>query len=350
VASGRRSFVRGLLGRPGQTLGQAADAAEWTPRRIAVSFCNQPQAPPQLGLIDAQRLRFDAATFGGLEACAGVTGMAVADDFLFLAVQDPSRMARSSLVALERATLEVAAVTHLASALDVHSIRATTEAVYVVSTGTDELLALELNGPEVVRETVAWRPKTAGPREDKHHLNGITEFDGRLVVSGFGRKEGELWTSAHKGFIWDVTNDVAAAEPIYHPHSLATVDGTLAWCASAERRVELLDGRRSKPLDGYVRGLCESEGFLFVATSKGRQVSKSTGAFTALGRPGADLGTCHVTALDLKRLRERATVDIGDEFSEIYDLLPIELEAPVLERIEARERLRSLDDPLAVPT
>jgi len=90
-------------------------------------------------------------------AAAGITGLAASSDFLFFPVQRADVTGVSAIVALRRATLEPAAVTSL-RARDVHSLSAAADALFPVSTGTDEVLELTLDEPEVVRESVVWRP------------------------------------------------------------------------------------------------------------------------------------------------------------------------------------------------
>lgn len=93
-----------------------------------------------------------------MAAAAGITGLAASSDFLFFPVQRADVTGVSAIVALRRATLEPAAVTSLRRARDVHSLSAAADALFPVSTGTDEVLELTLDEPEVVRESVVWRP------------------------------------------------------------------------------------------------------------------------------------------------------------------------------------------------
>jgi len=256
-----------------------------------------------------------------------MTGLTPSAGLLYAIALSPVVMRKSSLVVVNGSTLEVLAATELETVIDAHALAVSEDgAVYVASTGTDEIVRLDLDDLRVVSETVVWRPPTAGPREDLHHVNSIVEVDGMLVAAGFGPKDGDLWTTARNGFIWNITREEPITEGIYHPHSVTAIGGTLAWCASATRTVEFLDGRRSESLDGYVRGLCSSDSAVFVGTSKGRLISRSEGTFTALGQTGAEAGSCQVVRLDAETLDVTGTAEVGGGFSEVFDVVAFDRE------------------------
>ncbi|MEP6977190.1 MAG: DUF4915 domain-containing protein [Thermoleophilia bacterium] len=291
---------------------------------VLASFCNLLQNEPTLGVLEGRTLRFAYAPLADLPPSTGVTGLTANDRYVFAVVHNTSELRRSALLALERHSFAVAASTELSIPRDAHSIQAVDEVVYVVSTGTDEVVALRLDGPTVAAEEVVWRPPAARERVDTHHLNAISTFGSRLVVSGFGPKEGEAWTSARSGFVWDIEADQAITAPIYHPHSVTEVsESLLGWCASGPRRVELLDGHSSRRLPGYTRGLCISQGRLFAATSRGRSTPRLQRAFSGLGQSGG--GSCAIVRVDPAGLKVEASLELSGGVREIYDLLPVEL-------------------------
>jgi hypothetical protein len=86
---------------------------------------------------------------------------------------------------------------------DVHSICTDDRSLYAVSTGTDELLQLDLDGEGRVKtEQVVWKPDPQTERADLLHLNDVAVIDGRLLISGFGPRPGpNPWQDARGGFV-----------------------------------------------------------------------------------------------------------------------------------------------------
>lgn len=193
-----------------------------------------------------------------------------------------------------------------------------------MSTGTDAVVRLGLRGPEVVSEEVYWRPSHEGLSSDVHHLNAIHGWGSSLLVSGFGLKAGPQWSSARDGFIVNLSTGERVVTGLCHPHSLAEVDGALAFCESSSMTLRFLGSERRQPLPGYARGLCRVGSQLFAGSSKGRRVSKSTGALTTRHDAGGDLeGHCSITIFAADTLAVEHVVDLDAYGSELYDLLPV---------------------------
>lgn len=288
------------------------------PRQILISFCNV-NSPDGvvLGSIDPELTSFrPLMTRRMIPGCAGITGILLRDDYILAVSQRP---APSDLVVISRRDLTVAAIYPIAQSADVHSIMLAGPDLYIASTGTDEVLSLRL-GREAT-STVRWRPVADEPREDIHHLNAFCGFEGQSVVSGFGKKEGERWTSAGNGAIWSLDTGEALVEGIDQPHSLLNVNGRLAYCESRRQSVAYAGGKSSDSLGGYTRGLCQYGYALFAGTSKGRKVSRSTGVLNRLGDPGAVAGACSISRLSLD-LDVQHSIDLSEHSDEIYDLLP----------------------------
>ena len=253
-----------------------------------------------------------------LRDSTGLTGLAVSEEYVF-AVGNPG-----SLFVFARGDLSLLNHHEFERGHDVHSLWNDGEKLWAVSTGTEEVLELALDGARVVSESVAWRPEPDGPRQDIHHLNAIGRFDGRVVVSGFGKRAGELWSSATNGFVHDIERDDRLVEGIEQPHSFTTLDGSLLVCESRGKRVRSTDGAASPRLGGYTRGLCVLDGTLLVGTSMGRRVSKAT---SHVGNPsdrGESAGECAIVLLSAETWEVQGTVDAASLGREIYDLLPIE--------------------------
>lgn len=265
-----------------------------------------------------------------LRSSRGITGLAASDRFVFAAapiVESPAGRGSpqpSSLFVFDREDLALRGRYVFERGIDVHSLWLEEARLWAVSTGTDEVLELVLDGPEVVSETVAWRPEPDGPREDRHHLNAIRRFDGRLLVAGFGPKSGEAWSSANDGFVHDVERGRRIAAGIDQPHSFAAVDGRLVVCESRGMTVRALDGPPSQRLPGYTRGLCADDGSLLVGVSTGRVVSKSADLVGNPSDPGEAAGSCSIARLSGDAWDPEAIVDAAALGREIYDLLPVD--------------------------
>jgi hypothetical protein len=208
---------------------------------------------------------------------------------------------------------------------NVHSLWVSGEVLYVVSTATDEVIELRMRGDEVLSESVFWRPDWKGRRADIHHLNAIFGWRGDLLVSGFGKKPGVHWGLTREGFIVNVTRGETIASGIYHPHSLVAVGEEIAYCESGKRVVRVIERGQTQRLPGYTRGLCLTGQKLFVGTSVGRRVSKSTGMLhNPQHSSGTPAGQCTVCRLSPSSLEIEDVIDLSAYGEEIYDLLPVE--------------------------
>lgn len=288
-------------------------------RGILVSFCNvRSVASPVLGAFDTgSRNLHVVLRCRDVAECTGFTGLAVSEEHIFAVAQLRSRA--SSLYVFARETLRLAGCYPLCLGQDVHSVALAPGTLFAVSTGTDEVLQLRREGATLSDEEVVWRPDPDVPRADTHHLNGLVYHDGQLVVSGFGRREGEMWTSARSGRMWELNSKCIIRDGIEHPHSPVSDISGLMYCDSRRMAVQRVDS--SPQLPGYARGLCLYEGQVFVGTSEGRKVSKSTGIVNNPTGPGRVAGVCSISRL-IPGLELLETTDLSSHGSEIYDLVP----------------------------
>jgi hypothetical protein len=295
-----------------------------------MSFCNIPVGAPLLALLEREsgvvrRVRVPRELF----VEGGATGVAVTDRFVYVAAQstqvidhaDPR--VRSGILTFDRSDFRLIQFYECSSVFDVHSLCVLADELVVVSTGTDELVSLGLRGANIVSETVVWRADLDGPRTDNHHLNAIYPWRGDLVVSGFGKKTGTLWSSATQGFLQCVGSGERLASFLHHPHSITDIGDTLAYCESATRSVRLIGKSGRGQLPGYTRGLCRAGDDLFVATSRSRFISKSRRIASNSVEPGAATGDCTVVRLCLNDLRIKQIIDLTTFGCEVYDLQPI---------------------------
>lgn len=300
---------------------------------ILVSFCNiRVQGLPVLGLLDpienecrALRLPDD------LSSLKGITGLAVSDRCVYAVAQTfgPAlgnrRTSPSALLIFDRSDLKLLRRYTFQLAADVHSILLVEDSLFVVSTGTDEVIELGISDTECISEKIFWRREPDDLREDIHHLNAICQSSRGLLISGFGKKIDDLWDSAREGFIFNISRGEVVASGIDQPHSLIEVNGELAFCESRRRMVRTLKGPCIETLPGYTRGICVIFRELFVATSVGRQISRSHG--TTINNPSAPgnlEGRCSISRFSVDGWKLEGIIDMTAHASEIFDLLAID--------------------------
>jgi hypothetical protein len=302
-----------------------------TATHILISFCNTTTGAPSLGIVEIESGRVEIVRAPAVVADADARGIAGSDRYVFVATgreksvgrASRSTVGHSSLFVLDREDLGLVSSYRCDRVLDAHSICAGDHHVDIVSTGSDEIVRLQLSGPHVVAENVVWRPDPAEPRADIHHLNALCSWHDDIVVSGFGRKTDRLWSSASDGFIASVGCGERLAAGIGHPHSLVALDDTLAYCESATGTIHVLGRDDVGRVPGYARGLCRVDDVLFVGISKGRRVSNSTGALTNRADPGPATGQCALARLRIDTLAIEHVVDLNLMSWEIYDLVAV---------------------------
>ncbi len=266
-------------------------------------------------------------------AAHGVFGLAVTSTTIY-AVFDlgrpvPDEPERSELRALDPITLAVRWARPFEIGRDVHSIAVQGHGLLAVSTGTDELLRLDLDTEgAVVGEHVIWRPEGTRGRTDQHHLNAVAVVDGEVLVAGFGAPNatGE-WRSAVGGFVRAIAGSSARLEPLYHPHSICPLGaGAFAVCESPRRRVVTNAGKVSDELPGYARGIARVEDKLFVGTSRDRHPAEPLSILPHAG--AADEGVVALCQLDASTLALEKVIELGPFGREVYEIdeLPVRAE------------------------
>lgn len=298
---------------------------------ILVSFCNL-RAPgvPALGLLDTATWEFHVLELPPAVArSSGFTGLAQCDRYVFVAAQSSASMrletafASSVLLIFDRRDLSLVSHYGFRSGTDIHSLVAREGRLYAVSTGTDEVIELRLRNADVVSESCIWRPDRDGPRKDLHHLNSIATRGDALLVSAFGKKSSDRWNSARNGFIIDIATEETLAGDLDQPHSLIDLGLAVVCCESRKCAVRVIGDERIQHLAGYTRGICLEREHLFVATSIGRQHSRSSGVTNNPADEGLLGGQCTISRLALSTFEIERTLDLGVQAQEIYELLPV---------------------------
>ncbi len=290
-----------------------------------VSLCNQERDPGRGLLI------FDVVTgvgtwvpVGSSHDIMGTRGICAAGGLLYAAYTVGWYETHFATFAITGATLELvddmlAPETHDPHSLSVHAGR-----LLVASTGSNELVAYNLlDGlPRGTAEAI-WRAGETGV--DTEHVNGVWSDDERIVVSAFGPRAGEYWSSAHRGYVHDVTRGERLLEGLYHPHSVRIDDGRICFAESALQRLCFSD-RDPIVLSGYVRGAAIApDGTIFAGSNAARRVSRSRGIVTngsdVESAQGEVFGRARLFHVDPALDSVRATFDLGDYGPEIYDVL-----------------------------
>lgn len=206
---------------------------------------------------------------------------------------------------------------------DPHSICVLNQELYIVSTRTDEVIKYQFRDSQLTNPCVVWQASNNG--KDTHHLNSISVIKDEIWVSGFGPKKGERWSTADDGYIYSITGDQIIKTGIYHPHTITKQDDTVYYCDSSRATFCSLDSDVNISLNGYTRGIAFKDSQnVFVASSKGRKISKSTGIVNNPADPGDVWGQCEIAVIDLRRKSSKHLVDLSAYGDEIYDLACIE--------------------------
>jgi hypothetical protein len=288
---------------------------------VLVSFCNNPEltvSPVLCVKIPASGqdvFEYAPMNLGFPGLINHATGLTTADKMILVAFHSEGRFYISGL---DQNDLTPVFYQHLPEVRDIHSILASDNCLYVVSTGTDEVLAYDILANRLENPRVIWYASME--KKDTHHLNSIVENQGDLFISAFGPKSENLWASAPNGYIHNITSDSRVKDDIYHPHSLSVRNKQLYFCESHMGTFCSLDKPIFK-LPGYSRGVgWLSDDKVCVTTSIGRTVSRSTGQIGNPGDPGESAGQCGLTVKKIKNDR-LLTVDFSWFGPEIYDVL-----------------------------
>ena len=299
---------------------------------ILVSFCNTIDTPgyPNIGLLNRVTKDFSIIDLPKEIPQTGMLGLAVLNKYLFVGLQhseagDSTYQSPPALLIFDRRDFKLLGTYNFQLVRDVHSflLDEVGSLLYVVSTGTDEIIKLTLQGTNVIDESVFWRPEPDAPRKDIHHLNSIYKWRGEMYVSGFGKKEIEDdWGSAHDGFLMNITTGEKIISRLEQPHSITVINGEMAFCESRTKKMRFVNHEKSVELPGYTRGLCHLDGKAYVGTSASRKKSKSTGR--ALVISDENVSGCTISSISLNTMQIEHTWDLNDYGIEIYELMVID--------------------------
>lgn len=298
-------------------------------KTLLVSFCNLPY-PKKTALlhIDPISRCFRLRKLGYTSYVGSCTGITTDTKNVYVRFTSEQQ---NYIAALRYSDLVPIFYQALPEIKDGHSMIIKNEYLYIVSTGTDEVIRYTIIPNSVNNPQVVWRASTSGI--DTHHINSITNWRGNLVVSAFGPKSGGGWSTALDGYIHDITNDVRIKSGIRNPHSVSVHGEHLYYCESQSRLFLSLE-EPIISLDSYPRGISWlSDDLVCVGLSSERKISKSTGQIL---KSNDNLRLARTTGLALIQISKKTIIkQINLKWfgPEVYDILALEFDS---------ERLTSL--------
>lgn len=279
---------------------------------------------------DTALLRIDTDSGGVLPIKLGATipiksctGLIKDESHIYVLCADTE--VRSYLAVLNRVDMRPIYFQFLPEIIDGHSMLIHQGRLFIVSTGNDAVVAYDLTEGHIGNPTLVWHiPDQSGTHNDTHHLNSITLWNGDVVFSAFGAKNGQAWSSATRGYVYNLTQCAMLTGDIYQPHSLKEVGGKLYYCESARGRVVGF-GTGFWEIGDYTRGLDFTSSDTFaVGSSVARKISKSTGYINNPADVGTKTGSCEVNLFRLSSdtAPERLSrISLAKYGTEIYDVL-----------------------------
>jgi GT2 family glycosyltransferase len=290
---------------------------------VLVSFGNvQTPGRPLLALLDTRSLGLRAIGLSDDPAWSGgFTGLAVNDDYLFATTQPgPSEASASepappALLVFDRASLRLIRRHVLYGLADLRALALVGDALYALSTGTDELVELKLQGAERLTTTCIWRPDPDGARGPIHRLTSLAVRDGEILVAGLGKQASGDGAPESEGFIFSVTQNQQIVSGLDQPTAITDAAGRVLYGASSTQVIRAVGGGASRNLGGYPHALCTVESDLVIGTSS----LASDG-----GPSGGATGRCSVTFASSDALEILRSVDLGGYGSGIAALLPVD--------------------------
>jgi hypothetical protein len=300
---------------------------------ILISFCNvESAAAPLLALYDASAGQMLPLCFPeDVPYIRGITGLAQCERYIYVATQHRKATGHAGptprehfLLIFDRSDFALMTSYSFQIAHDIHSLCWLNGNLYVVSSGTDEVVEVRMKGHEVLSEEPFLRFAPHLPRGDMHHLNGICVHDRTLVLSGFGPRDGATWSSASDGFVMDIRRREVMAPNLQQPHTPTSYGSHVAFCESRRMNMGLTGRPMRRQLPGYTRGICVAGDDLFVATSVARTISYSTGSMVANPAPLQEAsGRCTITHMHGEDLMMVSAIDVLLPAHEIFDMLPV---------------------------
>lgn len=307
---------------------------------LFLSFCNQSFSPSHAALLASlsgdQFQWIDLSSLPGADvgSFSGVCGVCeVPGGVVFVTQGERVFLVYYSFEAIG----SLASWIELSLCKDAHSVVFFDNYVYVVSTGTNQVVRTSFANKSFGLEEHYWSFPGVDNDRDIVHLNGLSLDGGRLIASCFGeRNSSGHWSDRGQVFYLD-TGEIIC-DGLTQPHSPLIQE---EWFYVAESKKHCVFAYERVALDwclrwcidvgGYARGLVRYEDQLLVGISASRKYSRST----SLPLESFDSSDAHVIAVSSDGKSSRM-LSVLDGFGyEIYELLPLRCLGEPMTRHEA---------------
>lgn len=240
--------------------------------------------------------------------------------------------ARPSVILLRLPERKTIQVLRLKNTVDPHSIVFSRDRLYLVSTGTNQIIQLLFDGSKLTDEEFFWQYPEVSNTYNSVHLNGLTSFKGTFIASCFGEKPDV--DRQRNGRIFFTDTGKSITENLNQPHSPVFIDNKLFVAESGRGRILIYDymGERQFNLraevvtGGYPRGLAYDGDSLFVSISSTRNISRSQQKM--LGNQEVNNITS-ILQVNMQNLSCHLLYDFQPFAREIYDIIFLEKISPL---------------------
>jgi len=160
---------------------------------------------------------------------------------------------------------------------DIHSIKVYDGHLYAASTGTNELIEVDLRN--LAEFSCTFRSPTT-PSIPNVHLNDYLRHNGKEYVLGHSNPFSAA--GRKNGFVYCLSDRKVVLDKLEHAHTLLDVNGELGVLDSARGRIVVAENGQPKPwlqidTGGILRGACQTDDSLVAAMSSRRLFSRKQG-------------------------------------------------------------------------
>lgn len=155
---------------------------------------------------------------------------------------------------------------------DIHDVLVCDDCCFVVGTSGNKISRIDYSGHLIE----SWQ---LDGESDSHHVNCLANWNGRVVFSAFGdftNSRGYKNNSLENGYVRDLLTGERLIEGLSQPHSLTEHGNNLLVANSELKTIAEYspDGSlvREKKFCGYTRGICISNGVIFLGLSISRNI------------------------------------------------------------------------------
>lgn len=192
---------------------------------------------------------------------------------------------------------------------DPHALMVEGEHLWVVSTGTNEVIRYRLTETGLAEAESVFRH----PADDPQHFNDIVRHGDLVILTAFGVSAAASRSALTTGYLIETTQRRLIKSGLDHPHSPFSYKGTLFFCESRPARIWKADQSLAE-LSGFARGLViASDGYIHVGCGCPRPLEPDE----AVARPEAELWSM---STDGNVLSRQKLVGTGPEIHDLIEL------------------------------